>query len=235
MTPQSGLRSLFIPLKDFLFPPVCFACDRHLPDSRQSVCESCWAGIRRVVPDDPVFLETRAKLLSGGHVDELAAAFIFEKEGALQSLIHQLKYEEMTILGVELGKKLGEIIASTMTGTEILIPVPLHPIKLRERGYNQSEFVCEGIRSVLRIEQESNLLCRHRYTRSQTTLSVEERKANVLDAFSISKKRSSAASGRTYMLVDDVITTGSTIKECARVLHASGARRVTACVVALAP
>jgi ComF family protein len=113
-----------------------------------------------------------------------------------------------------------------------LIPVPLHPAKCRERGYNQSEYICQGIHAVTGLRVITGLLKRQRYTESQTHLEIEERRKNVAGAFVLDP--SAEVSGRTFLIVDDVITTGATMSACAKTLGDHGAGIVIACSVALA-
>lgn len=169
------------------------------------------------------------------HTSDLLSLYYFEKEGTLQSIIHQLKYDGMTTLGVELGRKLGEKLRErAAVGIDGVIPVPLHSTKLRERGYNQSEYIARGIREVTGIPVYSSLLQRHKYTTSQTQLNATERKENVGDAFSVNKRYLVDIHGKTFLIVDDVITTGATIEACAEVLMKNGAAKAFAGSVALA-
>jgi ComF family protein len=121
---------------------------------------------------------------------------------------------------------------------DFLVPVPLNKLKQRERGYNQVEFICRGISDVTRMMIERSLIVRKRYTQSQTELDRNRRRENVEGAFAVNPKNPAAASGaltgRSIVLVDDVITTGATVEACARELVAHGADRVLAVSAALA-
>lgn len=183
-----------------------------------------------------MYQQFAAKLTSDGVVSRLISPFYFEKEAKLQSIIHGLKYQGYTSLGVKAGRKIGELIRANndLSKADALVPVPLHPQKKRERGYNQSEFICRGIEEVTGICVRTDLLRRSKYTVSQTQLSFEERKENVGDAFELNEKRRDEISGKSFILVDDVITTGSTINACAGALHDAGPRRVHAAAIALA-
>jgi ComF family protein len=178
----------------------------------------------------------KRRLTESGPISRLVSLYHFEKEGTLQSVIHQLKYDGMTRLGVELGRKLGEKLLADPVRTTIdgVIPVPLHSTKQRERGYNQSEYIARGIREVTNIPVYASVLKRHKYTASQTQLTAVERKENVGDAFAIYKRARGNVEGKTYLIVDDVITTGATIEACAEQLKNSGALEVIAGSVALA-
>ncbi|MEO8167427.1 MAG: phosphoribosyltransferase family protein [bacterium] len=177
-----------------------------------------------------------SRLTLGGNISGLVSACHFEKEGTLQALIHQLKYSEMTGIGIELGKKLGENLRPFLGDVLLtaIIPVALHPAKKRERGYNQAEFIAQGMHKVTRIPVLPSLLKRNKNTRTQTKLNLEERQANVSEAFGIPRRHLSLIKGSSFVLVDDVITTGATIQECAQVLKSHGAKDVYAASVALA-
>jgi ComF family protein len=230
------LDGLIRPVREFLFPPLCFVCETFLAADEELVCASCLSAIRPVSESDQHYQETLAKLASEGAISGLVAAYYFESGGALQSIVHQLKYSGMTSLGFFLGKRLGERVREDLGGVEVsgIVPIPLHFSKRRERGYNQSEYICKGIASVLPVPVEPGLVKRKVYTRSQTTLNSEERKLNVAGAFVLGKPRQLKVRDATLLLVDDVVTTGATMQSCARVLVDAGAARVIACGVALA-
>ena len=152
-------------------------------------------------------------------------------------MVHELKYSDMTSLGVELGRKVGERLHETLKSVKVdgLVPVPLHKIKQRERGYNQTEYICRGIESVTGVPVFPGLLQRTRYTESQTNLDIDQRRHNVAEAFCAKPTSRTDIPGKRWVIVDDVITTGATIAECARVLRTYGASGVIACSAALAP
>ncbi|MFN0157008.1 MAG: ComF family protein [Bacteroidota bacterium] len=231
------LQLLTRPIYQFIFPPVCFSCGNSLADTERKVCSICWSSIRQVFEADEVYCDTFEKLNEGGDVSALISKYYFDKDGPLQSLVHDLKYEGMTSLGVILGEHVGELLRRQVDPATIagLIPVPLHKTKLRERGYNQSEYICKGISNVTGIPVFPKLLRRTRYTESQTQLDISERKENVSEAFALRSTSKVPIAKQKFIIVDDVITTGATIKSCAQVLLAKGAESVVACSVALAP
>jgi ComF family protein len=186
-------------------------------------------------PDQRLYQLQRERVRAAG-CEDLMALCEFRKDGPLQSVIHQLKYGEMTSLGMELGKRLGTLVGPLISAQNIggMIPVPLHSGKKRERGYNQSEYIARGIGSVTGLVCVPAYLRRHKYTVSQTELSSEERKLNVGDAFRVPSRYVSVVSGRRFVLVDDVLTTGATVAACAEALRNAGALRPVVCVVGLA-
>ena len=238
MLPESLTPVLAIlrPLYQFIYPPACLSCDNSLADDEHKVCQRCWSSIRRISLEDELYKEMSNRLTAGGDISGLASVFHFEKGGTLQSLIHHLKYNEMTAIGMEFGKRVGEKIMLTTgnAGIRGVIPVPLHPTKKRERGYNQSDFIAEGVRRVTGAKVFPSLLRRKKNTVTQTKLNIEERKENMTGAFIVNTHFRSAIANCSFILVDDVITTGATILECARVLKHHGAANIFAASIALA-
>jgi len=158
-----------------------------------------------------------------------------EYEGGLRGLIHLLKYERIAPVAAPLGGMLARSIAELLSGTApLIVPVPLHKSRRHARGFNQSELIARAaVRSLpQRLEVLEGALIRQRDTISQVGLSREERIQNVRDAFRVAQP--SRVKGRDILLVDDVMTTGTTLSECARLLKEAGAERVWAATVARA-
>jgi ComF family protein len=162
-----------------------------------------------------------------------AAAFS-EYSGAVRGLIHLLKYENVLPAASVLGRLLAEAITHfDLAGDPLpqLVPVPLHASKRSERGFNQAELIVRlAVKHLPRRLEIATVLKRKRATHSQVGLTREERIANMRDAFRVTGP--AAVKGRTVIVVDDVMTTGTTISECARVLKKAGAERVWAATVA---
>jgi len=157
-------------------------------------------------------------------------------DGGLRELIHLLKYDSVRPASNVLGRMLADVIAGLETafsGPVLLIPVPLHKRKLRERGFNQSEAIAAAALKVRRdssIWMSSDLMERRRETESQIGLTRNQRRENIRGAFVVT--RPEALAGREVLLVDDVFTTGTTASECARVLLRAGAAKVWVATVA---
>ena len=233
---SSFLHRFAAPLFDFIYPPTCLTCRLDLSDGWERVCTECWNSFRRVTPGDEAWLEREMRFSHEGIISDFLSCYLFEKEGTFQHVMHLIKYGGMKSLAVRLGRNIGEQIAQhqQLRDADLIIPVPLHRLKQRERGYNQSEYLCRGIRDVTRIPLHPKLILRKRYTQSQTTLHIDERQANVGNAFDVGSKDRAKLKGKSIILVDDVITTGATIQACARELLRHGAREVFAASAALA-
>lgn len=226
--------SLLRPFVDFIFPAVCLSCFRLLTEREKHICESCWKSIPRISSRHPLFCETKDKLLDSQLVDGLISVFLFEKQGVFQNLAHALKYDGFESIGRMLGRELGRAIHSARFPGDILIPIPLHEAKFRERGFNQAEAIARGVSDITGLEVGTDLVFRRIATKTQTKLSVSERRDNMEGAFETARKQRSLLWGRACIVIDDVITTGATIVSCAKTLHEAGASRIVAASAALA-
>ena len=197
------------------YPSVCAACGRSMFRWERLVCTHC----RNLLPktgyelneDNPL-----ARLFYGKvRLKAVTACFFFSKEGKVQHLIHELKYKGNKDAGVFLGQELGKTMqeAPLFQGIDWLVPVPLHPKRERERGYNQSLMIAQGISEVTGVPVLDNVLLRSVNTATQTHKSKEERWKNVKDIFEL--RHPERLEGKYVLLVDDVVTTGSTLEACA--------------------
>lgn len=198
-----------------IYPSVCAACGTPLFKWEKLVCTRC----RSLLPktgyelneDNPL-----ARLFYGRvRLKAVTACFFFSKEGKVQRLIHELKYKGNADAGVFLGQELGKTIkeAPLFEGLDYLIPVPLHPKREKERGYNQSMMIAQGINEVTGIPIGDQYLVRSVNTATQTHKSKEERWQNVKDIFEI--RHAEQLEGKSVLLIDDVLTTGATLEACA--------------------
>jgi len=237
-----------------LFPSDCRLCGVPLVEvSRVPVCSACLNLITRI--EGELCYRCGERLLSQHLVEgveqlcgecrseapQFARGVAYGSyEGGLRDLVHLLKYERVRPAAGVLGRMLAEAIGDLAEGfgqaMPLVIPVPLHPKKQRERGFNQSELIARAAiklkPAALALEINTRALFRQRDTASQTGLSREQRQANMRGAFAVVRKEDVA--GREILLVDDVCTTGTTVSECARVLRKAGATRVWVATVARA-
>jgi ComF family protein len=160
------------------------------------------------------------------------AYYYFNKGSKVQYLIHQLKYKGRREIGIFIGEQMGNELKQSefFKNIDLIIPVPLHPKKERKRGYNQSEMFGLGLAKSLKIPLSSQFLVRKEFTDTQTKKSRSDRWKNVENVFAIKNQESLA--GKHILLVDDVITTGSTLEACIRAL--SEIENVTISVSAIA-
>ena len=152
------------------------------------------------------------------HLDKAAAFLHYEKDHPIQQAIHLMKYADQPMIGQQLGHLAAVDMqyADFLEGIDVIIPVPLHPKRLRERGYNQSEYIARGIREVTGIPIDTTHVTRTRNTPKQALQTGEERKHNVVDAFAVNHPEQ--LYGKHILVVDDLITTGETMRSCLKAM-----------------
>lgn len=217
-------RDLGQGISSLLFPAVCIVCNQRLEPAETLVCRCCWDKLNKL-PDDIIKEKQIPESL-----DSIRP--VFEFDDRIQAIIHGLKYRGYKSLGVRLGKIVADQLRPDFfhDGT-ILIPVPLHPIKKRERGYNQAEYIAEGIAATTDLTVRTDLLKRVKNTVTQTHLDARERQVNMQNAFAV--KNSGCLNGvKSVILVDDVFTTGATMNAAASVLKSHGVGSVSGLTVA---
>jgi len=217
----SVARSFFRAALDFVYPPFCLLCGAYLEAKEELICGSCWQALPLLT--QPLMPVANLHILAGvpAWFDESIA--VYQYSPSAQELIHQFKYFGMQGLAKELGRKVGERIVQHNLAGEIdaFVPVPLHSQRLRERGYNQAELLARQAGEMTGVPCWKDALMRIRYTQPQAAMNREERRSNIHGAFSV--KAGSEIGRSRIALVDDVLTTGSTMNECARVLRQAGA------------
>jgi ComF family protein len=228
--------SIIRPVLDFVYPPVCFTCDEMLQEPGDMICRKCRASYPKVDKNHVIWNEITERFADRQQVKELVACYLFQTEGTLQAAIHQLKYRGIKSIGEVLGKEVGEKIRAhrEMSKADYLVPIPLHKVKQRERGYNQAEYIAAGITAVTGIPVAKDILIRARVTETQTKLNINRRRQNVGDAFQLHPKLSVDLKDKSIILVDDVITTGATMEAAASVLITAKIKAVYAASLALA-
>ncbi len=217
----------------FIFPSYCLICDSPLRDDERIVCGNCWARMEIIYdnfcqlcgcPIGPEKLLCNSCRKKGYYFSFNRSLGPFNQR--YQTLIHSLKYERMTSLATKLGEKLTFLLKGEprFAPAQGIVPVPLHPTKLRERGYNQSLLLAQEISRRSGLPLIDDGLLRVKRTKSQTKLTFEERVENVKGAFRVSSRKK--IEGKRLILVDDVFTTGSTLNSCAEALVKGGAKEV---------
>lgn len=225
-------RQFYNGIINFVLPNICICCNQPLEKNSDFVCTNCLLKLKKVDESHNIWGDRVHKVNFEGNAFSL---YWFVEGTEIQHLLHALKYSRMKSIGTLFGKILGEEIRKRYPGSyDFAVPVPLHRSRHRERTYNQSSYICRGIGEALSIQPLDKCLNRTRFTRTQTKLSINEREENVRNAFELNQKFSGLIKGKNIILVDDVITTGSTILECARVLKLRGCSEITICSIALA-
>jgi len=221
-------------LTELLFPRLCVVCGDKLIEQEQWICLHCLHHIPRtnyhLEPNNRV-----AQLFYGRVQIEYATSFFYFSKGSkYQSLLHSLKYKGMKELGEEIGKHFGiDLLQSPeFSSVEVIYPVPLHPSKEKKRGYNQSWWIASGLARQMQKELSDNNLKRVTATETQTRKSRFARWQNVEGIFEL--RDPEAFSGKHILLVDDVVTTGSTPEACAQTILSKTNAKVSIATLATA-
>jgi competence protein ComFC len=226
-------------LKDIIYPKTCLICKQDLASTcvDELVCVKCWTSIKKNTPpfcrccgrnlDSKSLVNTLCSqcLKNKLHFDRAFAPCTYE--GPIKDLIHEFKYRKNDYLAATLSALIIDFIREydiPVGSVDIIIPVPLHPARLREREFNQAELLAKCIASVFpKIVSKDNLV-RLRHTRTQAELQGADRLENVKDSFSV--KMPEPVKGKNILLIDDVLTTGATASEASRALKSAGANTV---------
>jgi|GEM_PF-1114170 len=218
---KNVFRSFGDSIVDFLYPKICIISGERLSEQNSNSFIEDNLFVKIETADVKEFREFKAAL----NAEFFFSMYVFRHDNEIQTLIHYLKYKGFTCIGEFLGEKAGNKIINnlkdSMKDYQYLLPVPLFSSKMRKRGYNQSYHICKGLNSILNLELIEKNILRTRNTRSQTGLSYEERVKNVRDAFTLNDESIPLLMNKGIIIVDDVLTTGSTIKEIVRTIKQS--------------
>ncbi|OJV18603.1 MAG: amidophosphoribosyltransferase [Dyadobacter sp. 50-39] len=227
-----NLKQLLRDFADLLFPRCCEACDRVLQGNEVAMCTLCRITLPRVGPDGLHSESLQFKFVNLPEVLSVHSFLLFTKRSKVQKLLHALKYKGNKELGILLGEMFGQELNASgrLPVAEIILSIPLHPKKRKQRGYNQSDLLAEGFSRATNIPWSGTMLERVRYTATQTGKTKMERRDNVHGVFAVKQ----GFCPESVILIDDVLTTGATLEECARTLLATGCRRFHILTIALA-
>ena len=236
------VKRFYHALLDVLIPPLCHICHSHIPNAGElHICPTC----RELLPlvSSPLCPACGIPFIGAGgdhrcgaclthppHFDAARAHFLYE--GPIRDLIHTFKYNQLTHLRYPLALMTLEGIGEFLTDQtpHLIIPVPLHRLRLRQRGFNQALLIGSILSSRLSIPMLPDTLIRNRPTEPQIMLPAAERRTNVKGAFTV--RDNDAVAGKRILLLDDVMTTGSTMNECTKELKKAGATAVIAATIA---
>ena len=231
---MSYLYDLWDDVISLLFPRLCYACGNHLLRNENLICTECYVLIPRtnyhLEEDNPV-----ARLFWGRCRIEKAAAFSFyNRDSRIRKLIHNLKYKGIREIGYELGKIYGNTLIGTdfLNDIDLIIPVPLHNAKKRIRGFNQSDILAGGFSEATGLPVGTGILERAALSDTQTKKSRYDRWINVEGIFKVADPGKLA--GKHVLVIDDVITTGSTLESCAVELLKAEGVKVSVAAIAVA-
>ncbi|MCF8322720.1 MAG: ComF family protein [Flavobacterium sp.] len=225
---------MFKSIIDLFFPPVCASCESLLVSNENVICTLCRHNMpltnHHLNPENEAF-----KKFYGRISLEYASAFLyFHKKGIVQELIHNLKYKGKEEIGTILGEwYVADLLDSKILQTvDEIIPVPLHKRKLRERGYNQLTFFGKTLSNHFRIQYNPDLLIRKVYSKTQSKKNLLNRSEGIDTVFDVTFTEKDH--NKHFLLIDDVLTTGSTLEACSKALLKIPGTRISIICMAMA-
>jgi len=231
------IKNYFNSLLDFIAPAHCIVCKKYYNyeiKKSKFICNACYDNLNFAIEKELIL----NKILQNFPQDK---CFISEATSLISlknninylEIIHSFKYLRFQSIGIEFSKLLSQrIIYDNMQNYDYIVPIPIHFAKNRERGFNQSDIIAKTISNELNLKFADNILYRNKYTITQTLLSKSERIKNVENVFSI--KNNADIYNKSLLLIDDVLTTGSTLNNAAEILVKYGASRVGAATILFA-
>jgi ComF family protein len=228
---------------DMLLPPACLLCGQLIPPAREGIflCSACLTGMPPIAPGHcprcaRPYPHATMNHLCGPCLKRpiafTAANAARRYEGVARDAVQRLKFRGRLDLAAPLGQLLDQALVRNQEGflPHCIVPVPLHPRRLRQRGYNQALEIARPVARRMQVQLDSRLLARIRPTDPQQELPAAARRSNVRHAFTLTK----SPAGQRVLLIDDVMTTGETAWECCRILRAGGAAQIRVAVFARA-
>lgn len=229
------MKSLLTDLINLLFPTLCLGCDQTLHQSDQFLCTAC----RLALPEtndnqSPDRNESHKKFAGKVPIRYVMSYARFTKGGVMQHAIHRIKYGGSKDAAMSFGRWYGAILrshSSLANDVDMLVGVPLHKQRFRQRGYNQADHIASGLGETLQVPVRTDVLVRKQFRSSQTKKNRLERWANVETVFGVTN--ANEIKGKHVAIVDDVLTTGATIEACAAELLRAGCREVSVVTLAV--
>lgn len=230
----ANIRQILADLLSLFYPRCCFACGNPLVKNEECLCTDCSANLPEtdfhVVENNPVANQFFGKI----DFNAAASCYYFTKGGKVQHLVHQFKYMGYKEIGLYVGKAYGLKLKESpyFTNIDFIIPVPLHPKREKARGYNQAEWFANGLSQSLEARVNTKALKRVIVSETQTSKGRYKRWENVKEIFSLGEV--SEMENKHLLLVDDVITTGSTLESAGHVLQQIPGVKISVCSLACA-
>lgn len=231
LTLVRGIKTAWQILVELVYPRLCAVCQTRLASCELAICTHCALGLRHYEPD---LISAHERLYSSPRFARLYALYTYERETCVQQLIGALKYHGHTDVACLVGQVASEVFARQWGEYDLIIAVPIESSHLAKRGYNQALLVARELSKSLGIEASDCYIRRLKGSHSQTHLSKSERMQNVASAFVLDVTRSQALCGKRILLVDDVLTTGSTLLAMCSLLEQAGVEQIDVFVCAVA-
>jgi len=228
------LNTLFTDFIALLYPEICIGCGDALLHNDRMICLKCSIDLPHThfesVNENPIERLFWFKV----KIEEATSGYFFSKKSKIQNMIHSFKYNGNDLAAEFMGELLAETLikSSRFKSIDAIIPVPLHPLKLKKRGYNQAEKIAIGMSRILESPVDTHSLIREQHSDTQTKKALFNRWENVSSIFKITS--SNTLENKHILLVDDVITSGSTIESCANQILQISNTKVSIASLALA-
>jgi ComF family protein len=230
------IQSFVADFTDLLFPTLCLGCKESLGANERILCSTCRINLPETRQHlEPYDLKLLNKFAGKVPVHFLSSYLYFTKGGIVQNLIHSFKYKGQKEAAKELANWYGQQLktdSKSLHEIDVLIGVPLHKSRFQQRGYNQADWIAEGLSDALEIPMRSDVLIRNAFKESQTHKNRLERWENVNTVFSVVKPE--VVKDKNVIVVDDVLTTGATIEACAVELIRAGCKSISVLTLAVA-
>lgn len=229
---NSKAAEFFRDFVSLFFPGYCLGCGGPIVKGEPIICTTCLLEMPQNEYHNEIENPLQQRLSLRFPVRYAIALLKFSKNGRVQHLLHELKYKHHPEIGIVFGRICAEKLreSNRHNGIDIIIPVPLHPSRKRKRGYNQSAKFAAGISEGLNIPYSDELLVRRLKTDTQTLKTKLNRWENMNGVFGV--KTSTGLKGSRILLVDDVITTGSTLEACSEILFQGGCAEISVACIA---
>lgn len=224
------IQSYIADFLDLLFPCLCLGCKQTLSANEKVLCVACRIKLPETNQHEDPYNQNLLNKFAGKVPIQFVVSFLYFSRGNLvQKLIHQIKYRGQKEAAREIATWYGlKIKSESQLSDEIdvIVGVPLHKSRLQQRGYNQADWIAEGIAEALDLPARTDILIRKHFKESQTHKNRLERWENVRDVFAVAEGKENELEGKRIALVDDVLTTGSTLEACAAELVKAGCKSV---------